>query len=134
MAGQGFSILLEAIDHPEDYETDEQILEDAVALLNGRWGLDGTVITDEEGKKWGWVYCTRFQVGTDTIRRALGELTPDYIRFHRGAATQTSQQAIKLVKLKRRWRVPDGSEETQSGEVSGSTSGQGQLVWKRQRF
>lgn len=131
--GQGFSLLLECIQHPEGYESDQAVLEDAILLINGRWNLEGSVIVDDDGKHWGWVVCTRFLVSTDTVRRALGDMVPDYVRFYRGSATQTSGQAIKLVKLKRKWNVED-TQEAQSSEVSGSGSGQGPLSWKRPRY
>lgn len=130
---QGFTVLLEVIEVPEDYDEPEEVLEEALTLLNGRWNLDGSIIRDDDGKPWGWLYCTRFLVANETIRRTLGEMTPQYIRFFRGPPTQTSDDAIKLVKLKRKWKVQEDNTEN-SGETSEGGTG-GATGWrKRPRF
>lgn len=131
IGGQGFTILLECVSRPDDYESDEELLEEALLLLNGRWNLDGQVIRDADNKPWGWLYCTRFLVANDTIRRTLGDMWPQYIKFYRGPPTQTSNDAIRLVKLKKKWKVSEGADESSSGgESSGGGSG-GEPTWRK---
>ncbi len=131
--GQGFTVLIEAIKRPPECETEKELLEDALTLLNGRWNLDGTVLVDGDGKQWGWVCCTRFLVANDTLRRALGEMTPEYVRFYRGPATQTFNDAVRLVNLKKKWKVSESSTD-EAGESSSGGSGGDQPWRKRMRF
>ncbi len=132
-SGQGFTVLLEAIKLPPDCESEKELLEDAITLLNGKWNLDGTVLVDGDGKDWGWVCCTRFLVANNTIQKALGEMTPEFVRFYRGPPTQTFDDAVRLVRLKKRWKVAESNPE-EGGETSSGGSGEGPPWRKRMRL
>lgn len=129
-SGQGFTLLLEVINRPTDYTTDEELLQDALLLINSRWNLNGYIETDEQGKKWGWVCCTRFLVSDNTIVRALGEMTPDYVKFTRGPVTQTCADARRLNEVKQRWNVQDKRDES---ELSADSYGPAPPWFKKQK-
>lgn len=126
--GQGFTLLLEVLEVPEDYETEEAVLRDALLLLGSRWNITGLIHKDKDGKSWGWLHCTRFIVANSTVGRALGSMYPEIIAFSRGPAELSVEDAVRLRSLKRRWRVEDPAWEE---DTSHATSGQAQPWYKR---
>lgn len=102
------------------------LLQDAMCLLSGRWGLQ----IDEHYYKdqwYLWAVCTRFHVGEETLRRALGDLT-HHLSFQKGAPTQDFNTAVRYKICRERWGVPQVITEK-----SADTSGGGGLFNKRPR-
>lgn len=131
MSGTGFSLLLEVANLPDDYTSDKELLDEAVLLLNSKWNLDGITSQDKSGKWWGWLYCTRFMVANATIARALGDMcSAGHIKFYRGPAQQSQEEAIRYQQIKKKWRVKDTAEET---DTSSDGSGRETQWFKRQR-
>ena len=81
-----------------------QHLADASCLIACRWNLN--VEQYYVGGRWYlWVVCTRFTIGNETIRRALGDLT-EYVSFQRGGPNQDHNTAIRYKECREKWGVP----------------------------
>lgn len=125
----GFTILLWCHDIPEEYTEKREVLLDAIALLSGRWGLEFD-IKECEGELYACATCTRFSVAERTVEKALGDIHPAYISFHKGPVTASLDSLIKFQQCKTRWNVAD----VLSSDADGSP-GMGQASpWKKRKM
>lgn len=132
----GFSLLLwtdpeswrfVGLDEEQRMDKEKTFIEDAITLLSGRWGMEGTVMEDS-GHLYGFLTCPRFVVSTATILRALGSLA-DTIKFHRGSSTDRGEALIRYKKCLDKYEVPEKvSSDTFGGDFGdqGSSSSWGQ--------
>lgn len=110
------SPLCEGLSNGSRSRLEREILEDCAALLGVRWGIDCTI--SQHGNK---LYCygtqSRFTVGLDTLRNALGTMT-DHVELIKGGALCTQEDLIRYSEAKIKWKVPD--------QVTSSTTGPGE--------
>lgn len=81
------------------------LLEDAKCLLLGRWGGISVEEHVHKGQHYLWVVCTRFSVGDETVKRALGDLM-HHLSFQRGAPNADFHTAVRYKLCRERWGVP----------------------------
>lgn len=107
-------------------------LEDAKCLLSGRWSI--AVEEHYFQNQWYlWAVCTRFSVGEETIKRALGDLM-NLLSFQRGSPNQDFNTAVRYKICRERWGVPQVIVDRSERERSGDTCGTGGHANKRLRF
>lgn len=112
----------EGLDEGQRKDKEQEMLQDCVTLLCGRWGMEATVIEDS-GVPYAFFTCPRFVVSTATLLRALGGLA-EGIKFHRGAPTDNYKLLIDYKKCLAKYGVPDKvSEDYSGGEYGASQSG-----------
>nr|WPV87702.1 nonstructural protein 3 NS3 [Chaphamaparvovirus anseriform 7] len=120
----------EGLDQEQRSDKERELIQDAVTLLSGRWGMEGTIVEDS-GVLYAFFVCPRFVVSTATIIRALGDLGGT-IKIHRGTATDTAKLLIEYRKCLAKYNVPDKVSEGSFGEGYGEN--QSGTSWgKRQR-
>lgn len=125
----GFTLLLWSVDKPEDYTDEKDVLLDAIALLSGRWGLEFDFI-ERENRLYASTTCSRFSIGIATIEKALGDLHPNYISFHKGPLTSTVDALIRFQRCKEKWNVADVlSADSDDTRGPNTTS-----FWKRKKM
>lgn len=143
--GTGFSLLLwvnplsplltsETLSEEHDRDSARIIrglLTDAGILLGMRWNVECT-IHDIEGDLYSFTIVSRFTVSNTGIERALGDLT-EHIKFIRGNPANTLDELVRYKKCKERWRVPDPTTESTSGQEDTGRAGTS-LGTKRHRF
>ncbi|QMI57836.1 hypothetical protein [Chestnut teal chaphamaparvovirus 3] len=110
----------------------KEFVDDAVLLLSIRWNLEPHIV-ESKGVLYGFLVCPRFNIGSQTIKRALGALH-DSIEFHRGSGTDTATNLIRYIECKKKYQVPDIVSEGSSGDQEmGQTSGGFWQQTKRQK-
>lgn len=121
--GGGFSVLawvkptaniLANIKDPSSIDEMQKILLGDVCSLWGiRWGMDVSIVTHDHQ-----LFCygvhTRINVGTQTLRNALGDLG-DHIDFIRGTPHNTSQDLAQYKLCREKWKVDDQPSESTTG-------------------
>lgn len=122
---------------PDDYTSEEQLIQDALILFKGRWGIEGNMQHDENNRPYGWLLCSRFTAGKTAIQAALGDMFPTYILFHRGTVNETAEDAKKYVDLCVKWNVSPNTgtqerEDNDTGMSKVSSSGN-KTEWSNKR-
>lgn len=100
----------------------QELLEDVVCLLTGRWSMDSTIV-ESKGVLYAHLVCARYPVGSATFIRALGDLGA-HVKIHRGALGDSPQQMIKYIECKQKYNVPDVVSEGFSGDAGQETVSQ----------
>lgn len=96
-----------------------EIVEDVVTLFCGRWGMEGSIV-EERGIRYAFFTCPNFVVGTQTLSRALGDLS-DSVKYHRGSPSDTAKGLINYKLCLEKYNVPDKVSEGSFGEGSGDS-------------
>nr|USH59380.1 hypothetical non-structural protein [Chaphamaparvovirus carnivoran1] len=124
----GFTLLLWSVDTPPEYSEKKDILLDAISLLSGRWGLEFEFVT-KNNELYAYATCSRFSVAERTVERALGDLFPAYIIFHKGPVTATVDSLVRFQQCKQKWNVAD----VLSPESDDSRGRETTLFWKKRK-
>nr|QTE03791.1 MAG: hypothetical protein [Emberiza pusilla Chaphamaparvovirus] len=115
LLGQGFSVLIwckrdgRLLQNIEHAQTEEQIIKemlaDAQVLLGCRWSMNVDIL-QHQGIWYAYGVNTKFHVGKNTIRQALGELT-EHVEFIRGNSHSSFEELVRYKECRVRWKVPD---------------------------
>lgn len=109
----------------------QQLLSDACCLIQVRWNMDMTIHM-VHGECYGYGNNSRFTVGQNTIRNALGDLG-NHVKFLRSAPGLTLEELTNYKTCKEKWNVPDQVTESSSGWDQ-NQSEQTSTSIKRRRF
>lgn len=124
--------LLENLEEGEAYDRMEtQLLNDFATLISIRWNMDVSII-QIEGIRYAYGVNTKFQISTQTLKNAIGELL-DHVDVLRGSQHNSPEDLHRFKQCKARWKVPALVTEPSSGwgeSEQASTSS----TFKRRRF
>lgn len=124
----GFSLLLWCCDLPDGYTEKREVILDAITLLSGRWGIEFD-LQEKDGELYAFSTCSRFSVAERTVEKALGDMFPGYISFHKGPLSANADSLIRFQRCKSRWNVAD----VLFTDADGSPGMDKQLHWKRKK-
>lgn len=117
--GGGFSILawvkkdspiIAGLTFDTKDELEKELLNDAITLWSVRWGIDMGMVTIDHHL---YIYGStlRFTASNNTIRDAIGDLS-EHIEFYRGTPVNTAEDLVRYQKCRKKWKVPDRSENS----------------------
>lgn len=104
-----------------------ELLQDAITLLCGRWGMEGTFM-ETGGNSYAFFTCSRFVISTATLTRALGNLA-GAVKFHRGSPTDKPELLIAYKECLAKYEVPEKVSEGSFGE--GYAESQSGATWAK---
>lgn len=114
----GFTLFLWVHRRPPDYASDAELLQDALLLFKGRWGVEGYIERDNAGHPWGIINVTKFYAGDGACMRILGRMhADDYVRFWRGGPDIIPSEGIRYLAVRDRWSMEDINPWSPEGEV-----------------